>query len=82
MIWTFLKYLSIDNYFGMIISGYQWWFKSSLIAIDCLIAKAVNLSALAGAPNMHATARYAQIGGKILFSILLKNIFFNTTEIE
>ena len=38
----------------------------------------VNLSAVAGASNMHAIPCYAQIGEKILFSIFIKNIFCKT----
>ena len=44
------------NYLQIIclMNGYQWWYNSSLIAIDKLTAYVVNLSAVAGASNMHA----------------------------
>ena len=42
----------------------------------------VNLSAVAGASNMHAMHKSAQMGGKILFSILLEKNIFRETDFE
>ena len=53
-----------------------------MIATDCVTAYAFNLSALAGASNMHAMPCYSQIGEKILFSIFLEKIFFCKTDFE
>ena len=56
-----------NDLFDIVISGYQWWCKSSLIATDSLTTYVVNLSVLAAASNMHAMPASHSKGWKKLF---------------
>ena len=64
------------NYFyDIVISGYQWWCKLSLIVTDSLTMCVVNLSVVAGSSNMHAVSALHKSVGKYWFAIYSKNIF-------
>ena len=68
-----------NDSFDIVISGYQWWCKSSLIATDSLTTYVVNLSVLAAASNMHAMPALHSKGWKnLIFCFARDNIFLAT----